>query len=40
MFTGIVEEIGRIKNVQRGAKSITFSIEADRVNAAALLKVR
>ena len=31
MFTGIVEEIGRIKNVQRGAKSITFSIEADRV---------
>ena len=31
MFTGIVEEIGRIKNVQRGAKSITFCIEASKV---------
>ncbi len=31
MFTGIVEEIGRIKNVQRGAKSITFCIEANKV---------
>lgn len=31
MFTGIVEEIGRIKNVQRGAKSITFCIEACKV---------
>ena len=27
----IVEEIGRIKNVQRGAKSITFCIEANKV---------
>ena len=33
MFTGIVEEIGRIKNVQRGAKSITFCIEASKVLA-------
>lgn len=33
MFTGIVEEIGRIKNVQRGAKSITFCIEAGKVLA-------
>ena len=31
MFTGIVEEIGRIKTVQRGAKSITFCIEACKV---------
>ena len=31
MFTGIVEEIGQIKNVQRGAKSITFCIEASKV---------
>lgn len=31
MFTGIVEEIGRIKNVLRGAKSITFCIEACKV---------
>ena len=33
MFTGIVEEIGRIKNVQRSAKSITFCIEASKVLA-------
>lgn len=33
MFTGIVEEIGRIKNVLRGAKSITFCIEASKVLA-------
>ena len=33
MFTGIVEEIGRIKNVQHGAKSITFCIEASKVLA-------
>ena len=31
MFTGIVEEIGRIKNVQHSAKSITFCIEASKV---------
>ena len=31
MFTGIVEEIGKVKNVQRGAKSITFCIEASKV---------
>ena len=31
MFTGIVEEIGRIKNVQHSAKSITFCIEANKV---------
>lgn len=31
MFTGIVEEIGRIKNVRRGAKSITFCIGASKV---------
>jgi len=33
MFTGIVEEIGKVKNVQRGAKSITFCIEASKVLA-------
>ena len=33
MFTGIVEEIGRIKNVQRSAKSITFCIGASKVLA-------
>lgn len=28
MFTGIVEEVGRIKEIQRGAKSIKLTIEA------------
>ncbi len=31
MFTGIVEEIGRIRNVQHGAKSVTLEIEACKV---------
>lgn len=29
MFTGIVEEIGRIKSIQRGAKSFTLTVDAD-----------
>ena len=31
MFTGIVEEIGRIKNIRRGVRSITLDIEASKV---------
>ena len=31
MFTGIVEEIGRIKNIRRGVSSITLDIEASKV---------
>ncbi|MGI6721113.1 MAG: riboflavin synthase [Anaerovoracaceae bacterium] len=31
MFTGIVEEIGRIKAVSRGAKSSVLTIEGDRI---------
>ena len=31
MFTGIVEEIGRIKNIRRGVRSITLDIEACKV---------
>lgn len=31
MFTGIVEEIGTVKAIRRGAKSITLEIEASKV---------
>ena len=31
MFTGIVEEIGHVKGIRRGAKSITLQIEANAV---------
>jgi riboflavin synthase len=31
MFTGIVEEIGRIKNIRRGVRSIALDIEASKV---------
>lgn len=31
MFTGIIEEIGRIKNIKRGAKSASITIEASKV---------
>ena len=31
MFTGIVEEIGHVKGIRRGAKSITLQIEAGEV---------
>ena len=31
MFTGIVEEIGHVKGIRRGAKSITLQIEASEV---------
>ncbi|WP_153730830.1 riboflavin synthase [Sporosarcina obsidiansis] len=33
MFTGIIEEIGSVKNVQTGAKSMTLSIAANKVLA-------
>lgn len=31
MFTGIIEEIGKIKNIRRGGKSIVLEIEARKV---------
>lgn len=31
MFTGIIEEIGKIKNVARGSRSITLEVEAKKV---------
>ncbi len=31
MFTGIIEEIGRIKAVKRGSRSVSLDIEADKV---------
>lgn len=31
MFTGIIEEIGRVKSVRRGVKSVTLEIEASTV---------
>lgn len=31
MFTGIIEEIGKVKSVRRGAKSVTLEIEASKV---------
>lgn len=31
MFTGIVEEIGQVKSIKRGAKSFTLCIAADKV---------
>ena len=31
MFTGIVEEIGLVKSIKRGAKSFTLCIAADKV---------
>ena len=31
MFTGIIEEIGRVKALHRGAKSFTLEVEASRV---------
>ena len=29
MFTGIVEEIGHVKSIRRGAKSVSLEVEAD-----------
>ncbi len=37
MFTGIVEEIGRIKAIRRGVKSITLEIEASLVMQSTLV---
>lgn len=31
MFTGIIEEIGKVKSIRRGAKSVTLEIEASKV---------
>ena len=31
MFTGIIEEIGKVKALRRGARSFTLEIEASRV---------
>lgn len=31
MFTGIIEEIGKVKSLRRGAKSFTLEVEADKV---------
>lgn len=31
MFTGIIEEIGKVKSIRRGAKSVTLEIEAQTV---------
>ena len=31
MFTGIVEEIGKIAGIQKGAKSAVLTIQADKV---------
>lgn len=31
MFTGIIEEIGKIKAVKRGSRSVSLDIEADKV---------
>lgn len=31
MFTGIIEEIGKVKSVRHGAKSVTLEIEASKV---------
>ena len=31
MFTGIIEEIGKVKSVRRGSKSVTLEIEARKV---------
>ncbi|MCC8174410.1 MAG: riboflavin synthase [Odoribacter sp.] len=31
MFTGIIEEIGTVKNIQRGSKSVTLEIQASKV---------
>lgn len=31
MFTGIIEEVGRVRSLRRGAKSFTLEVEASRV---------
>ena len=31
MFTGIIEEVGRVRSLRRGAKSFTFEVEATKV---------
>ncbi len=31
MFTGIIEEIGRVKQIRRGVQSVSFDIQADAV---------
>ena len=33
MFTGIIEEIGKIKSVKRGSKSVVLEVEARKVLA-------
>ena len=31
MFTGIIEEVGRVKNIKMGASSAIITIQADKV---------
>ena len=31
MFTGIIEEVGHVKSLHRGAKSFTLEVEAEKV---------
>ena len=31
MFTGIVEELGTVKNIKKGANSAVFTIQAEKI---------